>query len=111
MSDTPFLFYLVLWFAASNATSYVLMFLDKRAAKRGTWRTSEATLQAWFLCGGSFGGKVAQRVFRHKTRKQPFARMLNFHLVLNVICYATLCIPESQEVILTAVAQVAAMDG
>jgi uncharacterized membrane protein YsdA (DUF1294 family)/cold shock CspA family protein len=45
---------------------------DKTAAQRGTWRTSESTLHLLALVGGWPGALVAQRYFRHKTRKQPF---------------------------------------
>jgi uncharacterized membrane protein YsdA (DUF1294 family) len=45
---------------------------DKSAAEQGRWRTSESTLHAVALVGGWPGALVARRVFRHKTRKQPF---------------------------------------
>lgn len=46
--------------------------LDKAAARKGRWRTEEATLHLFAVAGGWPGGLVAQRVFRHKTQKQPF---------------------------------------
>jgi uncharacterized membrane protein YsdA (DUF1294 family) len=45
---------------------------DKSAAQHGRWRTSESSLHLLALAGGWPGALVAQRVFRHKTRKQPF---------------------------------------
>ncbi|MGB7058716.1 MAG: cold shock and DUF1294 domain-containing protein, partial [Geitlerinemataceae cyanobacterium] len=41
---------------------------DKARAKRGAWRTSEATLHLCELAGGWIGGFIAQRRFRHKSR-------------------------------------------
>ncbi|WP_173486447.1 MULTISPECIES: DUF1294 domain-containing protein [unclassified Aliiroseovarius] len=78
------------WFCFTSSVSYFLMFLDKRRAERGDWRISETTLQMWFLFGGALGGKIAQKRLRHKTRKQPFARMLNVRLGINLLIFAIL---------------------
>lgn len=45
---------------------------DKRSAKTGEWRVSEATLHLTALMGGWPGAFLAQRVFRHKTAKLSF---------------------------------------
>jgi uncharacterized membrane protein YsdA (DUF1294 family)/cold shock CspA family protein len=46
--------------------------LDKSAARRGQWRTKESSLLFLGLAGGWPGAVVAQRVLRHKSRKQSF---------------------------------------
>ena len=46
--------------------------LDKSAAQHDRWRTSESSLHLLALAGGWPGALVAQQVFRHKTKKQPF---------------------------------------
>lgn len=51
---------------------FVTYATDKSAAQRGAWRTSEASLHLLALLGGWPGALVAQQVFRHKTKKQPF---------------------------------------
>jgi uncharacterized membrane protein YsdA (DUF1294 family) len=64
---------------ASVLLSLVALFLyraDKRAAQRGTWRTRESTLHLVALLGGWPGALVGRRLFRHKTRKQPFVTIL-----------------------------------
>lgn len=45
---------------------------DKSCAEKGTWRIPESTLHFFALLGGWPGGLVAQRLFRHKTRKLSF---------------------------------------
>jgi uncharacterized membrane protein YsdA (DUF1294 family) len=45
---------------------------DKRKAKAGAWRTPEATLHLLGFLGGWPGALIAQRAFRHKTRKADF---------------------------------------
>jgi uncharacterized membrane protein YsdA (DUF1294 family) len=59
-------------YLAFSAVAYAAYGLDKRAAERGTWRTREATLHVLALFGGWPGALVAQRVFRHKSRKTSF---------------------------------------
>lgn len=60
-----------------NLVTYFAFIADKRRAINGARRISEATLLTLALIGGSIGAKAAQRQFRHKTRKQPFATLLN----------------------------------
>lgn len=55
-----------------SAISFAAYALDKSAAERGAWRTSETTLHLLALAGGWPGALVAQQVLRHKTIKQPF---------------------------------------
>jgi uncharacterized membrane protein YsdA (DUF1294 family) len=45
---------------------------DKSKARREEWRTPELVLHLLDLAGGWPGGLIAQRIFRHKTRKFSF---------------------------------------
>lgn len=60
------------FYALVSVIAFLLYGLDKRAATRGGWRTSEARLHLFELLGGWPGALLAQRVFRHKTRKAEF---------------------------------------
>ncbi|AAQ58177.1 DUF1294 domain-containing protein [Chromobacterium violaceum] len=59
-------------YAVMAAPTLLVYWLDKRAALRGQWRIPEARLQWLHLAGGWPAAWLAQRAFRHKTRKQPF---------------------------------------
>jgi uncharacterized membrane protein YsdA (DUF1294 family) len=51
---------------------FIVTYRDKRKSMIGQWRTPESTLHLLELLGGWPGGLIAQRVFRHKTRKASY---------------------------------------
>ena len=65
-----------------NAAAFLMMFLDKRFAVHGQWRIPEKTLFLLAVLGGSLGGCLAMRLFRHKTRHRSFT--IGFPLLLVV---------------------------
>lgn len=97
------LFDIALWFAGLSVISFVLMGLDKRAAQNGGWRVAERTLLLWAFLGGAIGAKLAQRQFRHKTRKQPFATLLNLAVAGNLMLAVLFLVPKSQDAALGAI--------
>ncbi len=60
------------FYTLGGVVTFLFYGLDKRAATRGGWRTSEARLHLFELLGGWPGALLAQRVFRHKIRKAEF---------------------------------------
>lgn len=51
---------------------FIMMYIDKRRAKRKEWRISEKTLMTLAVFGGACGGIVGMYVFRHKTKHPLF---------------------------------------
>ncbi|WP_245574994.1 DUF1294 domain-containing protein [Chitinilyticum litopenaei] len=69
---------------AFSAIAFAAYGLDKARAQSGSWRITEATLHGWALLGGWPGAWLAQRVFRHKTRKAGFRGVFLATLLLNL---------------------------
>jgi uncharacterized membrane protein YsdA (DUF1294 family) len=71
-----------IYLVASIATA-IAYSRDKAAAERGAWRTRERTLHVLALAGGWPGALVAQKVFRHKSRKPAFRLAFWATVILN----------------------------
>ena len=72
----------VLYLSASLAAAIEYR-LDKSAAQSGGWRTAERKLHILALIGGWPGALVAQRVFRHKSRKGSFRAVFVLTVIVN----------------------------
>jgi uncharacterized membrane protein YsdA (DUF1294 family) len=70
-------------YALLSAVAFILYARDKSAARANRRRVPERTLHLVALAGGWPGALVAQRVFRHKTRKRPFRLRFLATVVLN----------------------------
>ena len=64
--------YLCIYLLIVNVVSLLLMLIDKIKAKRKLWRIPERTLLGVCLIGGSLGGLVGMKLFRHKTLHRSF---------------------------------------
>jgi len=71
-----------------SGVAFLMYSADKAAAEQGRWRTSESTLHMIALVGGWPGALVAQRVFRHKTTKQPFRTIFWGTVIANCVALA-----------------------
>ena len=78
------------YFAAVNLAAFAAFGWDKRCAMAGARRIPEKTLLSLAAAGGGLGAVLAQRAFRHKTRKQPFAAWLG--LILTLHAFALLAV-------------------
>jgi uncharacterized membrane protein YsdA (DUF1294 family)/cold shock CspA family protein len=77
-------FWVVWLYFGMSALSLVFYALDKSAAKRGDWRTPEATLHLISLLCGWPGALYAQQLLRHKTSKKSFRFEFWITVILNV---------------------------
>lgn len=76
----------VIYLLLINLISLLAMYIDKRKAKRGSWRTKESTLFTLVLLGGGFGGIAGMYLFRHKTKKPGFVIGFPAILIIEIIC-------------------------
>ena len=77
---------LLLWLVGINAALFIVMGIDKLAAKRHRRRVPETSLLALAVLGGSVGGILGMLLFRHKTRKPAF--FIGYPVIL--LCEAAL---------------------
>lgn len=71
-------FYLV-----ASVITFIAYAFDKSAARNDQWRTQESTLHLFALIGGWPGALAAQRLLRHKSKKQSFQIQFWITVVLN----------------------------
>ncbi|WP_069301430.1 DUF1294 domain-containing protein [Neptunicoccus sediminis] len=84
-----------------NLITFGLFQHDKRQAEKRGWRVPENTLLALAILGGSLGAKWGQYALRHKTRKQPFALVLNLILIAQILLVVLLVIPTTRQMLLS----------
>ena len=71
MGNIPFLVYIA-FLAVMSLIAVILYYGDKKKAKKGAWRTPEATLLGFGFFGGAIGALIAMNTFRHKTKHWYF---------------------------------------
>ena len=73
-----------LFLAVVNSWTMWSFWDDKRRARAGARRIPENDLLGLALFGGSPGALLARRLFRHKTRKEPFSTYLLLIVALQI---------------------------
>ena len=75
---------LLIYLLFINLLGFLIMYIDKRRAKKDRWRISEHTLFlfAWF--GGGIGTILGMYKFRHKTLKKKFTIGMPVILILEL---------------------------
>lgn len=84
---------IVIYLLVINATTYLAFKADKEKARRGEWRIRETRLHFLCLIGGSPGGWLAMRRFRHKTSKTSFRAMFWMIVALQILAIVLLGTP------------------
>lgn len=77
------------WAGVVSLLTLVIYGADKLAARQGWRRVPEATLLVFGLLGGWPGAILGQRLFRHKTQKQPFRTRFALSVALNLTAVLT----------------------
>jgi uncharacterized membrane protein YsdA (DUF1294 family) len=76
----------LLFLLVINAVTILRFREDKQRAIAGSRRIPEADLLGLALIGGSPGALLARKLFRHKTRKEPFSTRLQLIAVVQAGC-------------------------
>ena len=93
-------FILGLYFGAS-AIAFLAYAIDKSAAKNDRRRTQESTLHLFALIGGWPGALFAQRMLRHKSKKQSFQVTFWFTVAINCSALGWLFSPSGMKALQT----------
>jgi len=80
-------------YLAASLVAFIAYALDKSAARRGAWRTSEGTLHLLAVVGGWPGALLAQQVLRHKSTKAEFRAVFWGTVILNVAGFVVFSSP------------------
>lgn len=70
-------------YLVASVITFVTYAFDKSAARKNQWRIKEDTLHILALIGGWPGALAAQRLLRHKSKKQSFQTFFLVTVVLN----------------------------
>jgi uncharacterized membrane protein YsdA (DUF1294 family) len=84
-------------YLVASAVAFLVYARDKSAAKKDQWRTNESTLHVLSLIGGWPGAFVAQKLLRHKSKKQSFRIVFWTTVVLNCIGLVWLFSPSGSD--------------
>ena len=76
---------ILLYLLMVNIIGFLMMWSDKRKAKKGKWRIPEQTLFAITALGGGIGTIAGMYIFRHKTQKKKFTIGLPILVILEII--------------------------
>lgn len=84
--------YLLVYLVIINALTLLFMLVDKVKAKRNLWRIPERTLLSLCALGGSLGGLLGMKLFRHKTLHLRFSIGIPVMLAVHVVILVFLVI-------------------
>ena len=68
-----------------NVVTFLVYGIDKRKAKKGSWRISEATLLILAAIGGSIGALLGMKIWHHKTMHKKFKYGLPLIFIIQIL--------------------------
>ena len=95
---------LLFGYVVLSVVTFVAYAVDKSAAQRGAWRTSEGTLLILGLAGGWPGALIAQEKLRHKSKKTSFRAAFWFTVLVNSVALVWLHTDNGKEALQTLLA-------
>lgn len=78
--------FFILYIFIINIISFILMGIDKRAAKNNMYRIPEKVFFTISIFLGSLGTYIGMYKFRHKTKHLSFKILIPILLIINIIC-------------------------
>lgn len=79
-----FLIVIAFYILAINLITFLAFRYDKAQALAKGWRVSEQSLLNMAFVGGTIGAFWGRKVYRHKTRKEPFSTFLQLIAVVQI---------------------------
>jgi uncharacterized membrane protein YsdA (DUF1294 family)/cold shock CspA family protein len=86
-------------FLMANLIAFLYYYMDKTAALKGAWRKSEDSLHLLSLIGGWPGAYIAQKLFRHKTKKASFQWVYKLTVLIHCTAIVMIAVPNLSELI------------
>ena len=76
---------IIVYIIILNILGYLIMYIDKRRAKKQQWRISEQTIFLITFLGGGIGTTLGMYAFRHKTKKIKFIIGLPLITIIEIV--------------------------
>ena len=76
---------IIVYIIILNILGYLIMYIDKRRAKKQQWRISEQTIFLITFLGGGIGTTLGMYTFRHKTKKIKFIIGLPLITIIEIV--------------------------
>lgn len=77
----------ILYFAALNTLTLLIMYADKRKSRAHAWRISESAIFTLSFLGGATGTLLGMELFRHKTKHVRFKFGIPLLMLANLFIY------------------------
>ena len=77
--------YFLIYIVVINILGFLVMYIDKNKAKKGSYRISEKTIFIIALLLGAIGVYIGMYKFRHKTKHLSFTVGIPVCIVINIL--------------------------